>query len=73
MTLILTFLMGCGSSAELTPASAAALADQISDNPAAADTVVVDAGLDAATFEAYLYEIAADPALTRQYLDARKP
>jgi hypothetical protein len=72
MTLLMTLMFACSSSTELTPQSAAALADQIAASPSTAQTILSDAGTDAKAFEAYLYTVAADAELTKQYLAARK-
>jgi hypothetical protein len=71
MWLVATYL-GCSSSAELTPESAAALADEIADDPAGAAAVLADAGTEIDAFETYLYAVAADAELTKRYLAARK-
>lgn len=73
MTVLLHLLFGCSTpDTALTPTTAAALADRIATAPDAAESVLVEAGTDAATFEAYLYTVAADAEQTRQYLAARK-
>ena len=69
--LILTWF-ACSTTAELTPESAGALAKEIAANPAGAEDAVEAAGTDAATFEAYLFTVAADADLTRRYLTARQ-
>ncbi len=51
--------------------SLAALSKSIEANPAQAEALLKEAGLDAATYEAQLYEIAADPALSAAYAAAR--
>lgn len=47
------------------------LANKISDDPAAADAILSEAGLDRAAFEKLLYEIAKDPELSKSYAVAR--
>jgi hypothetical protein len=51
--------------------SLAALSKSIEANPARAEALLKEAGLDTATYEAQLYEIAADPALSAAYAAAR--
>jgi hypothetical protein len=50
---------------------AVTLANKISNDPAAADAILTEAGLDRAAFEALLYEIARDPELSKSYAVAR--
>ncbi len=71
MSVILMFL-ACSTEAPSTPAELAAVADEIVTTPADADAILAKHGLDRATFEAKLYEIAEDANLSKEYLGARK-
>jgi hypothetical protein len=62
------WLAACGGS---PVTEAAAIADEIAKDPAKADAVLQAHGTTAAAYEAQLYEIAADPAQTDEYLAAR--
>lgn len=73
MMLITTWLWACSSTSPTSPEGMAALADRIAADPANAESVLSEAGLDRAAFEARLFEIAADEAETDAYLAARKP
>lgn len=48
------------------------VANKISVDPGAADSILADAGLDRESFEALLYEIAKDPELSKSYAIARE-
>ena len=48
------------------------VANKISADPGAADSILADAGLDRDSFEALLYEIAKDPDLSKSYAIARE-
>jgi hypothetical protein len=72
MTLLFSMLLACGTTpVTLTPESAGSLADALVASPGTAETILAEAGTDAATFEAYLFTIAEDAELTRRYLSAR--
>ena len=49
-----------------------AVAEAIEADPGHADQALAEAGFDKESFDAVLYDIAADPALTKRYLDARE-
>jgi len=51
---------------------AVTLANQISAQPDAADSILEEAGMDREAFEKLLYEIARDPELSRSYAVARE-
>jgi hypothetical protein len=51
---------------------AVTVANMIANDPAAADTILEEAGLDRDSFEAMLYEIARDPELSKSYAIARE-
>jgi hypothetical protein len=51
---------------------AVTLANQISAQPDAADSILAEAGMDRETFEKLLYEIARDPELSKSYAVARE-
>jgi hypothetical protein len=51
---------------------AVTVANMIAADPAAADTILTEAGLDRDSFEAMLYEIARDPELSKSYAIARE-
>jgi hypothetical protein len=73
MTLWISLLLACTTEAfELTPESAAELANRIAASPSTAEGVLQEAGTDAQAFEAYLYTVAEDVELSRRYLAARK-
>lgn len=73
ITLIFT-LLACSTpvTPASTPAELAAVADAIVATPSDADAILTSHGLDRAGFEAKLYEIATDPAKSKEYLAARK-
>ena len=74
MHFILIGLLACGmmgESASTDPEAIAALATTISSAPDDADATLSAAGHTRASFDAALYEIAMDPALTKRYLAAR--
>ncbi|KIG16319.1 hypothetical protein DB30_04779 [Enhygromyxa salina] len=48
------------------------VANMIANDPAAADKILDEAGLDRDSFEAMLYEIARDPDLSKSYAIARE-
>jgi hypothetical protein len=50
----------------------AAIATLVKADPAKADKVLADHGLDRAAFEALLFDIAADPAKSQTYAAALK-
>ena len=73
---------GCGDAPDtgdeaVTPAapawvdSVAAVADAIEARPGAADSILGAHGMRRARLDSLLYEIAADPALTAAYQEAR--
>jgi hypothetical protein len=66
----MALLIACSGGSPAT--EAAAIANEIEKDPANADAVLKKHGTTAAAFEAQLYEIAADPAQTDEYLSARK-
>jgi hypothetical protein len=71
---ILTALLACGTStpvADPAPAAVAAVAEALEAAPGDADAILSEHGWTAETFEARMYEIAEDPALTKAFLDAR--
>ena len=70
MMWIFGLLAACGGSAT-GPAGAAELANAIAKEPARADAILKEYGTTRAAFEAQLYDIAEDPALTDAYLAAR--
>lgn len=51
---------------------AVTLANKISAEPEAADSILEDAGMDREAFEKLLYEIARDPELSKSYAIARE-
>ncbi len=51
---------------------AVTLANKISAQPEAADSILEEAGLDRDAFETLLYEIARDPELSKSYAVARE-
>lgn len=51
---------------------AVTLANKISAQPDAADSILEEAGLDRESFEKLLYEIARDPELSKSYAVARE-
>jgi hypothetical protein len=51
---------------------AVTLANKISAQPDAADTILEEAGMDREAFEKLLYEIARDPELSKSYAVARE-
>jgi len=67
---ILGLLMAFGSGS--SAGEAAAIANEIVNNPGSAEAVLKQHNTTAAAYEAQLYEIAADPAQTAEYLAARK-
>lgn len=70
--LVLALIAGCGGgTVELTPETAAELADTIARSPDP-QQALDEAGTDASSFEAYLFTLAADAELTRRYLAARR-
>jgi hypothetical protein len=71
---VFMWMMACGtgsSDGAMEPEQAAELADAIAADPGQADALLSAQGLDRASFDALLYDIAADPALTERYLEAR--
>lgn len=74
MITVLWALVACSTpvTPASTPAELAAVADEIVATPADADTILANHGLDRAGFEAKLYDIASDPAMSKEYLAARK-
>ena len=81
---LLLAAIGCGGGGEKTdttvvvatsPAdravAAAALANAIAANPAAADSILQAAGYTPAGFQELMYEIAADSAMSAAYAAAR--
>jgi len=53
-------------------AGIAAIASEVKAEPAKADAILQQHGLDRATFEALLYQVAADPAKSKTYAGALK-
>jgi hypothetical protein len=51
---------------------AVTIANKISAQPDAADTILEEAGMDREAFEKLLYEIARDPELSKSYAIARE-
>ncbi|WP_146158772.1 hypothetical protein [Enhygromyxa salina] len=51
---------------------AVTVANMIANDPAAADKILDEAGLDRESFETMLYEIARDPELSKSYAIARE-
>ncbi len=69
----LWLVMACSSgTVALDPETVAALAEAIEEAPDKADEVLAAKGVDRAAFDAALYDIAADPELTKRYLAARQ-
>ncbi len=72
------FLVACTGgdatveAAPMSPKAAAALAKKIQANPSGADKILKDAGTSREAFEALMYEIAQDPAASREYAAAMK-
>ncbi|MBN1336076.1 MAG: hypothetical protein JXB39_08960 [Deltaproteobacteria bacterium] len=69
-------LAGCGST-PVPPtvdqvSEVAAIATAVKADPAHADKILADHGLDRARFEALLFEIAADPDKAKTYAAALK-
>lgn len=69
--IVLLWLFACGATFDDSPAGLAAIADAIAADPGATDEILTDNGTDRATFEAALYDLAADPAKSDAYLSAR--
>ena len=67
-------MSACGGTVEpdTSPEGVAAVAEAIEADPGHADQALAEAGFDKESFDAVLYDIAADPALTKRYLDARE-
>lgn len=86
-TLAMIMLIGCGAPPQVEPApepaeeaapavdprveKAAAVANAIAGGTSPADAMAAQ-GLDDKSFNDLLYEIAADPELTKAYLEARR-
>jgi hypothetical protein len=64
-----------GAQAELVPewvTRLAVIANAIEERPAAADSILAAHDMTRADFESRLYDVAADPTLTRAYEAARR-
>lgn len=72
--LLLVLASGCGGGgvSQGDAARAASIADRIATEPRAADAILEQEGMDRMRFETMLYEVAADPDATRNYLEARR-
>jgi hypothetical protein len=70
--LTLTSACGGGGPSVADAAKAGAVAKRIAADPAAAAPALAEAGLTEAELNALLFEIAADPALSKAYADAMR-
>lgn len=74
MTWFIGLMLACSTSSptDLTPETAAAIANEIAASPARADEILSSHGTDRDAFEAALFDIAADAAKSKAYVAARR-
>ena len=69
---LLLCIAGCARDKTAGPATAAAIANAIAAKPAAADSILKANGHTRDSFEALMYDIASDSAMSVAYAAARK-
>ncbi len=73
LPLLLVAACGGGSAPSAADATkAGAVAKQLAADPAKGAAALAESGWSEAEFEALLYDIAADPALSKAYLEAMR-